>query len=108
MFTKAAPYCIEVNSTISRELILSLLSKKNFNSLTLTGLVEIVVLDFDTEALKDFTDLYISFASSGPISIKKLLNLFGILYSPFIPMLLTIILQGKSGCVFIVLPITFS
>ena len=57
MFTKATPYYIEVNSTISRELILSLLSKRNFNSLTLTGLVEIVVLDFDTEALKDFTDL---------------------------------------------------
>ena len=57
MFTKATPYYIEVNFTISRELILSLLSKRNFNSLTLTGLVEIVVLDFDTEALKDFTDL---------------------------------------------------
>ena len=53
MFTKATPYYIEVNFTISRKLILSLLSKRNFNSLTLTGLVEIVVLDFGTEALKD-------------------------------------------------------
>ena len=57
MFTKATPYYIEVNFTISRKLILSLLSKRNFNSLTLTDLVEIVVLDFGTEALKDFTDL---------------------------------------------------
>ena len=57
MFTKATPYYIEVSFTISRKLILSLLSKRNFNSLTLTGLVEIVVLDFGTEALKDFTDL---------------------------------------------------
>ena len=53
MFTKATPYYIEVSFTISRKLILSLLSKRNFNSLTLTGLVEIVVLDFGTEALKD-------------------------------------------------------
>ena len=57
MFTKAIPYYIEVSFTISRKLILSLLSKRNFNSLTLTDLVEIVVLDFGTEALKDFTDL---------------------------------------------------
>ena len=57
MFTKATPYYIEVSFTISRKLILSLLSKRNFNSLTLTDLVEIVVLDFGTEALKDFTDL---------------------------------------------------
>ena len=53
MFTKATPYYIEVSFTISRKLILSLLSKRNFNSLTLTGLVEIVVLDFGTEALTD-------------------------------------------------------